>query len=211
MATTESITSSVVSRYSRAHQSTPVGGERLAVVRQVVRNHPEVPLQLAVFEEVPPLPAVRPGGMLQDQRNALPRLLVVHAVLDALDAHVAVAADRAVDLAIDVGHRAGGRLAGQRLSNEPDEPHDGALVRPDVTDFVAFDRHPAVVDAGHGGAVGSRGGRPARNRAADADIGLPGRGRRRQLAQLPVTDDGVERRFPDLHAHAGVSTRAPCA
>ena len=85
------------------------------MVRQVVGDQAEVLLDLVVFEQVTPLPPVGSRGVLQDERDALSRLFVVHAVLDTLDAHVPVAADRAVHLAVHV-RRQLRRLASGRTS-----------------------------------------------------------------------------------------------
>ena len=70
---------------------------RFGVVGQVVRDHAEVALQLGVFEQMTPLPAIRARGMLQQQRNSAPRFLEVDAILDAVNAYIDVAADCGVE------------------------------------------------------------------------------------------------------------------
>ena len=47
------------------------------MVGQVVRDHAEVRLQVRILEEVPPLPPIRAGGVLHDQRDPAAGLLEV--------------------------------------------------------------------------------------------------------------------------------------
>jgi hypothetical protein len=77
-------------------------GHRLAVVRQVVRDQAESFLDFRVFEQMPPLPAIGTRGVLEHDGDALPRFLVVDAILHAMDANVHVASDGRIKLVIDL-------------------------------------------------------------------------------------------------------------
>ena len=71
------------------------------MVGQVVGDHSEVLLESGILEQVPPLPPVRPGGVLQEQSHvAGSRLLEVDAVLDVVEGQIDVAANRIVETRI---------------------------------------------------------------------------------------------------------------
>jgi hypothetical protein len=66
--------------------------QRLRVIREIVRDHPEVPADVGVLEQVAPLTAVGARGVLKQERDSRARLLEVDAVLHAVDREVDVAA-----------------------------------------------------------------------------------------------------------------------
>ena len=59
-------------------------------------------LELDVFEEMAPLPRVGPGRVLQQQRNALARLLEIDAVLDVVNRRAPVPRGK-TELTVRVG------------------------------------------------------------------------------------------------------------
>jgi hypothetical protein len=87
---------------------------------------------------MPPLTAVRARSVLQHDRDSLSGLLVVHAVLDAVDLHVHVPADGRIEVSGDLLD-GGMSRCGSRLAHEADEPQNRRLVRGHVTDEVALD------------------------------------------------------------------------
>ena len=121
--------------------------ERSPVERQVVGDHPEPLLKLAVFQEVSPLPAVGAGRVLQHHRHALTGFLEVHPVLDAADPDVDVASDRRVELAVDLVAQVLRNRGPQRLANERREPQNGGLVRPAVIGVVSGGPETVVAEA----------------------------------------------------------------
>src|SRR5262249_49267684 len=69
----------------------------LAVERQVVSDHPEAIAQRLVLEDMPPLPGIGAGGVLQQERNAVAALFEVDAMFDAVEIEMNVTADRMVE------------------------------------------------------------------------------------------------------------------
>src|SRR5690606_11883536 len=62
-----------------------VGWVGLAVGREVVGDYAVLLGQLAVFEQVPPLPVLVAGGMLAQDRDAFAGLEIEHLVATAID------------------------------------------------------------------------------------------------------------------------------
>jgi len=65
--------------------------------RKVIRDHTKVVLELAIFEKVAPLPPIRSGGVLENDRYSGARFLEVNAKFDAIERQVDVAPDRGLE------------------------------------------------------------------------------------------------------------------
>ena len=122
---------------------------------QVVGDEPEVRLQFGIFENVPPLAAVRPGGVLQEQAD-LPFAggLEVDAMGDAINGEMGVAAHGGVETQFVVRCRRVGRrrrrsgvfrIAVSRFAHDFDETADRRVVGAVVADVA--DDLETVVDA----------------------------------------------------------------
>src|SRR6266571_947624 len=75
----------------------PRGRQRLAVIRQVIRDHAVVSRDMRVVEQVAPLAAVGAGGVLEQQRDTFAGLFEVDAVFEAIDGEIDVAAGGSVE------------------------------------------------------------------------------------------------------------------
>ena len=115
--------------------------------RQIVGDHPESLLKLAVLQQMPPLPAVRAGRVLQHHRHALTGFLEIHPVLDAADPHVDVATDDRIELPVDLVVQVLRNRRPQRLSHERRQPQNGGLVGPAVIGVVAGGAEAVVAEA----------------------------------------------------------------
>jgi hypothetical protein len=68
------------------------------MIWQVGHDHAEPAGDVGIGQEVPPLLAVRPGGVLANQRNALSGFFEIHAIFNALNFEPDVTADRGLEL-----------------------------------------------------------------------------------------------------------------
>ena len=67
---------------------------------QVVGNEPEAAGDLRPLEQVTPLRPMTARRMLQEDRDTLPRLLEINAVVLTLEVQMNIAADRRLDRAV---------------------------------------------------------------------------------------------------------------